>query len=76
MHLHLPIYVMARRPRFRVTYTCPTDHWAGQKLRDFRGDAYDEVEARDGRQIMIGKSDIARLVALPPPNSIMVADAT
>lgn len=70
--MHLPIYVMARRPHFRVTYTCPTEHWAGQKLRDFRAGTYDEVQARDGTQALIGGAGVARLIALPPPNSVMV----
>lgn len=71
--MHLPIYVMARRPQFRVTYTCPTEHWAGQKLRDFRGGGYEHVEARDGREALIGGAGLARLIALPPPNSVVAA---
>jgi hypothetical protein len=66
--MHLPIYVTGRKPRFRVTFVCPTLHWAGQKLRDFR-ETYDETEACDETRAPIDASGLARLIALPPPNS-------
>ena len=66
--MHLPIYVSARRPRFQITYNCPTLNWAGQKLRDFRLSDYDEIEARDGMRVPISAAGMDMLAALPSPN--------
>lgn len=67
--MHLPIYVSARRPRFRVSYNCATLNWAGQKVRDLRDSDYDEIQAHDGLKVPIDAAGMDMLAALPPPNA-------